>query len=276
MTKMIKFLPLTLVALLALLAVRVVWAQSGDGFDLSWWTVDGGGGEHSGDGYTMVGTIGQPEPGPALVGDGYKLTGGFWPGEGEAPSTCEKLNGVAISGPTSGSPGNYSFNAITSPADATQPITFLWDNGGSTDWSDRTLAAGTHTLSVTATNCNGSAQVSDDHMITINAPPPGCTVALTQVEIGGPTSGQTGTSYTFTANTTPASADLPIVNTWTPSPDSGQDTANASYTWSSTGTKTISVTASNCGGADSDLHQIVISGSPSGSQRKIFLPLIQR
>ena len=50
-----------------------------DGFNGSWWTVDGGGGDSAGGGYTLVGTIGQHEAGVLLEGDGYTLTGGLWP-----------------------------------------------------------------------------------------------------------------------------------------------------------------------------------------------------
>jgi hypothetical protein len=43
------------------------------------WTVDGGGGESSGDGYTLAGTAGQPDAG-LLAGGGHVLGGGFWGG----------------------------------------------------------------------------------------------------------------------------------------------------------------------------------------------------
>ena len=55
-------------------------AGLGTGYDLSWWTVDGGGGTVNGGGYTMMGTAGQADTGPALSGGGYTLTGGFWAG----------------------------------------------------------------------------------------------------------------------------------------------------------------------------------------------------
>ena len=45
-----------------------------------WWTVDGGGGKTSGDGYVLMGTIGQPDAGSALTSGGYTMIGGFWPG----------------------------------------------------------------------------------------------------------------------------------------------------------------------------------------------------
>jgi hypothetical protein len=57
-----------------------VLAQSGGGYDLSWNTVDGGGGPFSTGGvYSLGGTAGQPDAG-LLSGEGYTLAGGFWPG----------------------------------------------------------------------------------------------------------------------------------------------------------------------------------------------------
>jgi hypothetical protein len=67
--------------LLAFVALRgIVAAQSGDGYDLTWSTVDGGGYTFSaGGGYTLGGTVGQPDAG-SLSGGGYTLGGGFWGG----------------------------------------------------------------------------------------------------------------------------------------------------------------------------------------------------
>ena len=55
-------------------------AQSGGSYDLSWSTIDDGGGTTSGGGYTLAGTVAQPDAGSALTGGDYTLTGGFWPG----------------------------------------------------------------------------------------------------------------------------------------------------------------------------------------------------
>jgi hypothetical protein len=41
------------------------------------WTVDGGGGQSTGSGYTLTGSIGQHDTG-AMSGGGYTLSGGFW------------------------------------------------------------------------------------------------------------------------------------------------------------------------------------------------------
>jgi hypothetical protein len=47
-------------------------------YQLPWWTVDGGGASPTGgSGYSLSGTIGQPDAG-TLTGGGYSLSGGFW------------------------------------------------------------------------------------------------------------------------------------------------------------------------------------------------------
>lgn len=46
-------------------------------YDLSWFTIDGGGGSSSGGAYSASGTIGQHDAGH-LAGGGYTLSGGFW------------------------------------------------------------------------------------------------------------------------------------------------------------------------------------------------------
>ena len=55
-------------------------AQSDRSYDLSWWTVDGGGATfNSGGGYNLGGTAGQPDA-AVWSGGGYILAGGFWGG----------------------------------------------------------------------------------------------------------------------------------------------------------------------------------------------------
>lgn len=49
-------------------------------YDLSWWTVDGGGITFAeGGDYSLGGTAGQPDAG-VLAGGNYTLDGGFWKG----------------------------------------------------------------------------------------------------------------------------------------------------------------------------------------------------
>ena len=71
---------LALILLLALFSMAgLAQAQLGD-YILNWWTVDGGGGTSSGNGYTLNGTLGQPDAGTLASGGGYTLAGGFWHG----------------------------------------------------------------------------------------------------------------------------------------------------------------------------------------------------
>ena len=82
-----------LLAIVCLLLVAgSAMAQTGGGYDLTWSTVDGGGGTVAGGGYTLIGTAGQPEPGPSLTGGDYTLLSGFWSAGGAiSPPTDEYL-----------------------------------------------------------------------------------------------------------------------------------------------------------------------------------------
>lgn len=56
------------------------------GFELPWFTVDGGGAYSAGGNFELEGTIGQPDAG-LMSGGTFTLTGGFWPGalQGDLP-----------------------------------------------------------------------------------------------------------------------------------------------------------------------------------------------
>jgi len=77
---------------LALLCVlpTLASAQSGGKFNLSWSTIDGGGGSSTGGRFSLSGTIGQPDAG-VLTGGNFKLEGGFWSG-----ITLQQTEGVPI------------------------------------------------------------------------------------------------------------------------------------------------------------------------------------
>jgi len=70
--------PLALSVAALIFAAINLQAQSGGPYDLSWSTIDGGGGTSSGGPYTLSGTIGQPDAGGPMVGGSYSLVGGFW------------------------------------------------------------------------------------------------------------------------------------------------------------------------------------------------------
>ena len=70
--------PRYLITALLICAAPLAYAQ----FELSWYTIDGGGGRSStGGGFDLAGTIGQPDAAsnPTLTGGTFELTGGFWP-----------------------------------------------------------------------------------------------------------------------------------------------------------------------------------------------------
>src|SRR4051794_35774860 len=71
--------------LLAMLALPLL-AGATSGMDLSWNTVDGGGGTYSSGGtFSLGGTIGQPDAG-AMSGGTFGVQGGFWGGDASAPA----------------------------------------------------------------------------------------------------------------------------------------------------------------------------------------------
>lgn len=72
---------LLVLALVLLSTTSTSVAQSQDtGYDLSWWTVDGGGITSGNDsGYALSSTAGQTDA-QAWEGDGYSLAGGLWNG----------------------------------------------------------------------------------------------------------------------------------------------------------------------------------------------------
>ncbi len=93
-------------------------ATLGVDYDLSWHTIDAGGGTSTGAGYVLDGTFGQPDTGVMSSG-ALQLVGGFW--SGGAPSTpCVgdlDRNGIVDGTDLGvlliqwGSPGSPGFNA---------------------------------------------------------------------------------------------------------------------------------------------------------------------
>ena len=69
-----------LLLVIAITALGIVSASALAGYNLDWWTVDGGGATSStGGSYSLGGTIGQPDAGTSSGGT-YALSGGFWGG----------------------------------------------------------------------------------------------------------------------------------------------------------------------------------------------------
>ncbi len=65
--------------ILILLACTILTMSAFADYEISWHTIDAGGGTSTGGPYTLTGTIGQPDAGEMAGGD-YELAGGFLPG----------------------------------------------------------------------------------------------------------------------------------------------------------------------------------------------------
>jgi PKD repeat protein len=102
--------------------------------------------------------------------------------------------------------------------------------------------------------------------LNYNPPQPPADVA-----ISGPSSGIVSSTYAFTAMVNPITTTLPLTYVWqadgqtqTPITHTGGLNDSITFTWSTTGTYTISVTASNAAGSVIDTHAITITVSPGG------------
>jgi hypothetical protein len=83
-----KFTPLYVCVMLFAACGAVLAA---DEFEISWFTIDGGGGKSTGGQFELQGTIGQPDAGK-LTGGNFELTGGFW--FALEPGDCNSDGGV--------------------------------------------------------------------------------------------------------------------------------------------------------------------------------------
>lgn len=86
------YLLLGLLVIGSLLGVGVGLAQSGGGFTLDWFSVDGGGGTSGGGAFALSGAIGQPDAAGTMTGSDFTLAGGFWPGAtGVTPASIKTV-----------------------------------------------------------------------------------------------------------------------------------------------------------------------------------------
>jgi len=117
------------ILLLACLSLR---AQSGGNFDLTWSTIDGGGGVSTGGVYSVTGTIGQPDAGTSSGGS-FTLVGGFWgvTASVQAPPPSLRIERVAVS-------GNAGAVTISWPYPSTGWQLQESTNLGTTGWTDLT------------------------------------------------------------------------------------------------------------------------------------------
>lgn len=78
----------TLVCSAAFLAAAVFAPAASAQFSIPWYTIDSGGGMSSGGGFTLYGTIGQPDAGQPMSGGNFTLYPGFWAGISRGGPAC--------------------------------------------------------------------------------------------------------------------------------------------------------------------------------------------
>lgn len=116
---------------------------------------------------------------------------------------------------------------------------------------------------------SAKAKIKLTHVsITTNPIPP------SSVALSGPTGGVVNTTYSFTANTSPVSATTPLTYTWQATDqapvihsNSHSDTVN--FSWSISGSKTITVTVNNGATSVTSTHTINLTVAD-----ETFLPVI--
>lgn len=185
--------------------------------------------------------------------------------------TPPPIESVTINGAQNGFiQSDYTFVANVSPISTTQPITYIWQATGQSQsinvnaLSDTMSFAwdspGTQIVTVTAKNADSIATQS--HTIIIDE------ISLTNLDVSGSTKGNIETEYIFIANVAPVSATQPITYVWQASEQSQSINVNGvsnvvAYTWNTTGTKIIAVTATNYKGAITNTHVITINAPPT-------------
>jgi len=102
------------------------------------------------------------------------------------------------------------------------------------------------------------------------------------VSLGGPVTGTAYSNITFNATVSPGSATTPITYTWqatdkSPVTHTGGGTSDTiNFIWGMTGTKAITVTATNAHGSATNSRTITIDPSTIVFDHWIYLPTVMR
>lgn len=175
---------------------------------------------------------------------------------------CTPVLGAEVRGPARlpiGATGRYT--ATAGPLDANLPVTLTWADGTlSATVAYSWTVASPVSLTVTATNSCGEAHGA--LTVTVCLP-------LDGVTITGPMVLYAGQEGTYTATPLPISATSPFTYTW----DNSTVGPTATYSWATSGTQALAVTAHNdCGSMGATTLQIQVIAWPYSS----YLPLLWR
>jgi hypothetical protein len=88
----------TKIALLLIGTNLLAAAALAQTYRIDWYTVDGGGGTSTGGGFSVSGTIGQPDAGRPMTNGAYSVTGGFWSLAPVVPTPGAPLLAITLSG----------------------------------------------------------------------------------------------------------------------------------------------------------------------------------
>ncbi len=119
----------------------------------------------------------------------------------------------------------------------------------------------------------------DDAAVSIGAKP--ICIPIDNVTIQGDRRVLSGTLAAFEARISPSDATTPTFYAWEPDYIGSVVVPGHSivtYTWHTTGTKTITVTATNCGedGWATDDKEVIVHVEGEGGEKRIYLPLVLR
>src|SRR5436190_10532348 len=124
--------------------MALAMATQAQQYSIDWQTIDGGGGTSMGLTYSVSGTIGQPDAGPAMNGTQYSVVGGFW--SLFAPGVASVEAGMATNAATN----SVTISATVNPDGLTSRIYVQW--GTTTNYGSfsltNTLVAGTTNMSI--------------------------------------------------------------------------------------------------------------------------------
>jgi uncharacterized repeat protein (TIGR01451 family) len=190
----------SLMALALLLAARAASAQP---YELSWWTVDGGGTTNATGGtYTLSGTVGQPDAGGPYAGAPYTLHSGFWAlvaGGGGGPQA--DLSVTKTDGASTAVPGQALTYTIVAGNAGPSPVT----NATVADTPPAALTGVTWTCAASAgSSCPASGTATIDASVSLLV---GGTATFTLTGTIVPTA--TGTLANTAAITAPAGVTDP-------------------------------------------------------------------
>jgi len=154
---------------------------------------------------------------------------------------------------------------FTDQSIGTAQLTYAWDF--TNDWDDESnlqnpsftyTAPGTYSVKLTVTNAEGSDEMIKTEYIVVTAASVAPSAAFTSDK-------QAGTAPLIVKFTDQSTGTAPLTYTWDFNNDGVNDstTKNPSFTYSSAGTYTVRLTATNAGGSNTAVKTSYISVSPA-------------